>query len=149
MIEFPSPNTNKPLHLGHLRNIFLGSSVAELMKANGYHVVHSCLYNDRGTNICKSMLAWQKFGNGATPVSTGKKGDHLVGDYYVLFEKALKAETLPLFNQLLASEQIPGMDEATAEKAAQLQQKLAEENFEFFIGVSFLEKGEHNLNVSS
>src|SRR6218665_385043 len=76
MVEYASPNTNKPLHLGHLRNVFLGFSVAEILKAEGYNVVHACLYNDRGTNICKSMLAYQKWGNGETPESTGIKGDH-------------------------------------------------------------------------
>ncbi len=96
MIEFPSPNTNKPLHLGHLRNIFLGSSVTELLKAGGNKVVHTCLYNDRGTNICKSMLAWQKWGNGATPESTGKKGDHLVGHFYVMFDAELKKQLKPM-----------------------------------------------------
>src|SRR5665213_1395639 len=83
MIEYPSPNTNKPLHLGHLRNIFLGSSLAEILKARGHKVIHACLYNDRGTNISKSMLAWQLFGNAASPESTGKIGDKLVGDFYV------------------------------------------------------------------
>ncbi|RYF37800.1 MAG: arginine--tRNA ligase, partial [Chitinophagaceae bacterium] len=86
MIEYSSPNTNKPLHLGHLRNNFLGWSIAEIYKNNGYDVIKTCIVNDRGVHICKSMLAWQKFGNGATPESTGKKGDHLVGDFYVQFE---------------------------------------------------------------
>lgn len=112
MIEYPSPNTNKPLHLGHLRNIFLGSSVAELMKANGYNVVHSCLYNDRGTNICKSMLAYQKWGNGETPESANIKGDHLVGQYYVKFATEFKKEV----EALVAT----GISKDDAEKQAPL-----------------------------
>ena len=85
MVEYSSPNTNKPLHLGHLRNNFLGWSVAAIYKANGYDIVKTCIANDRGIHICKSMIAWQLFANGATPESTGIKGDHLVGDYYVKF----------------------------------------------------------------
>ena len=85
MVEYSSPNTNKPLHLGHLRNNFLGWSIAEILKANGYEVVKTCIVNDRGIHICKSMIAWQLFANGATPESTGMKGDHFVGDYYVKF----------------------------------------------------------------
>jgi len=92
MIEYSSPNTNKPLHLGHIRNNLLGYSLAEIMKANGYKVVKTNIVNDRGIHICKSMLAWQKWGNGATPESTGKKGDHLIGDFYVLFDKEYKKE---------------------------------------------------------
>jgi len=92
MIEYSSPNTNKPLHLGHIRNNLLGYSLSEIMKANGYRVVKTNIVNDRGIHICKSMLAWQKWGCGATPESTGKKGDHLVGDFYVLFDKKYKAE---------------------------------------------------------
>jgi arginyl-tRNA synthetase len=92
MVEYASPNTNKPLHLGHLRNIFLGWSMAEIYKANGYEVIKSCIVNDRGIHICKSMLAWQLYANGATPQSTHTKGDHFVGDYYVQFENALKKE---------------------------------------------------------
>ncbi len=127
MIEYSSPNTNKPLHLGHLRNIFLGWSVAEIYKASGYDVLKSCVVNDRGIHICKSMLAWQKFGNGATPENTGIKGDHLVGDYYVMFENALKKEADPLLDKLLAGESINGLDEATADKAMLLSKKLKEE----------------------
>ena len=100
MVEYASPNTNKPLHLGHLRNIFLGWSVAEILKANGYEVIKSCIVNDRGIHICKSMIAWQKYANGATPQSTGLKGDHLVGDYYVQFENDLKAESQVLINKI-------------------------------------------------
>lgn len=108
MVEYASPNTNKPLHLGHLRNIFLGWSVAEILKANGNTVYKSCIVNDRGIHICKSMIAWQKFGNGATPENTKTKGDHLVGEYYVKFNDAYKAE----IKELIAA----GMDEKTAEK---------------------------------
>lgn len=92
MVEYSSPNTNKPLHLGHIRNNLLGYSVAEILKAYGYDVIKANLVNDRGIHICKSMLAWQKFGNGETPESSGLKGDHLVGKYYVEFDKAYKAE---------------------------------------------------------
>ena len=100
MVEYASPNTNKPLHLGHLRNIFLGWSVAEIYKACGYEVIKTCIVNDRGIHICKSMIAWQKYANGATPQSTGIKGDHLVGDYYVQFEADLKAESQVLINKI-------------------------------------------------
>lgn len=96
MVEFSSPNTNKPLHLGHLRNNFLGDSVAEILKANGYDVVKANLVNDRGIHICKSMLAYEKFGNGETPESSGLKGDKLVGKYYVEFDKHLKAQAQKL-----------------------------------------------------
>jgi arginyl-tRNA synthetase len=92
MVEYSSPNTNKPLHLGHIRNNLLGYAVAEILKAYGYDVIKANLVNDRGIHICKSMLAWQKFGNGETPESTGLKGDHLVGKYYVVFDKAYKQE---------------------------------------------------------
>ena len=100
MVEYASPNTNKPLHLGHLRNIFLGWSVAEIYKACGYEVIKTCIVNDRGIHICKSMIAWQKYANGATPQSAGIKGDHLVGDYYVQFEADLKAESQILINKI-------------------------------------------------
>ncbi|MBK6633829.1 MAG: arginine--tRNA ligase [Chitinophagaceae bacterium] len=96
MVEYASPNTNKPLHLGHLRNIFLGWSVAEILKANGYEVIKSCMVNDRGIHICKSMIAWKKWANGETPESSGIKGDHLVGKYYVKFENELKNQSLDL-----------------------------------------------------
>lgn len=102
MVEYSSPNTNKPLHLGHLRNNFLGWSVAEIYKANGYEVVKTCIANDRGIHICKSMIAWQQFGNGATPESTGIKGDHLVGDYYVMFGTELKKQMEPIKEKKLA-----------------------------------------------
>lgn len=98
MVEYSSPNTNKPLHLGHLRNNFLGYSVAEILKANGYEVVKTQIVNDRGVHICKSMLAWERFGNGETPATSGLKGDKLVGKYYVAFDKALKVETEVVMN---------------------------------------------------
>lgn len=118
MIEFSSPNTNKPLHLGHIRNNLIGYSVSRIMEANGYRVEKVNLVNDRGIHICKSMLAWQKWGDGATPESTGKKGDHLVGDYYVMFDRACKEEVLQLVEQGLSREQ--------AEKEAPLLQEAQE-----------------------
>ena len=99
MVEYSSPNTNKPLHLGHLRNNFLGWSTAEMLKACGNDVVKTCVVNDRGIHICKSMVAWQRFANGATPGSTGTKGDHLVGDYYVLFNDQYKKEVEQLISE--------------------------------------------------
>lgn len=123
MVEYSSPNTNKPLHLGHLRNNFLGWSVAEIFKANGYDVIKTCIVNDRGVHICKSMLAWQKFGNGATPASTGIKGDHLVGDYYVAFENELKKQTAPLLESVLNG-QLGGIQEADLPKLQQFLDKL-------------------------
>jgi arginyl-tRNA synthetase len=120
MVEYSSPNTNKPLHLGHLRNNFLGWSVAEIYKASGYNTIKTCIVNDRGVHICKSMIAWQLFANGATPQSTNTKGDHFVGDYYVKFNDAYKAE----IEQLIAS----GKTKEEAEKQApimlQTQQML-------------------------
>ncbi len=120
MVEYSSPNTNKPLHLGHLRNNFLGWSVAEILKANGYDVLKSCIVNDRGIHICKSMIAWQLFANGATPLTTQKKGDHFVGDYYVLFNDEYKKQVAAL--------KADGMTEGDAEKNApimlQTQQML-------------------------
>ncbi len=110
MVEYASPNTNKPLHLGHLRNIFLGWSVAEILKTTGYEVIKSCIVNDRGIHICKSMIAWQRYANGATPHSTGIKGDHFVGDYYVKFNEVYTQEV----NGLVAQ----GMSKETAEKEA-------------------------------
>ena len=100
MVEYSSPNTNKPLHLGHLRNNFLGWSVAEISKANGNDIVKTCIVNDRGIHICKSMLAWKKFANGDTPESTGMKGDHFVGLYYVKFNEQLKKETKPILESI-------------------------------------------------
>lgn len=99
MIEYSSPNTNKPLHLGHIRNNFLGWSVSEIQKANGHEVIMVNLVNDRGIHICKSMIAWEKFANGATPESTGIKGDHFVGDYYVRFDKEYKAQIKELMDK--------------------------------------------------
>ncbi len=115
MVEYSSPNTNKPLHLGHLRNNFLGWSIAEILKTNGYEVAKTCIVNDRGIHICKSMIAWQLFGHGATPASTGMKGDHFVGDYYVKFNDAYKAEVAAL----VAS----GMEQEHAEKAAPIMKE--------------------------
>jgi arginyl-tRNA synthetase len=100
MVEYSSPNTNKPLHLGHVRNNLLGFSVAQILAAAGYDVIKTNLVNDRGVHICKSMLAWQKFGNGETPESTGMKGDHLVGKYYVLFEKELRVQLAPVLDRI-------------------------------------------------
>ncbi|MCE2848541.1 MAG: arginine--tRNA ligase [Chitinophagaceae bacterium] len=115
MVEYSSPNTNKPLHLGHLRNNFLGRSIAEILKANGYEVFKTCIVNDRGIHICKSMIAWNRYGNLATPETTGTKGDHFVGDYYVKFNDAYKLE----IEQLVAQ----GMDKATAEKEAPIMKE--------------------------
>ena len=96
MIEYSSPNTNKPLHLGHVRNNLLGWSLAQIMEANGNRVVKTNIVNDRGIHICKSMLAWLKYGNGETPETSGKKGDHLIGDYYVAFDKHYREEVKQL-----------------------------------------------------
>lgn len=104
MVEYSSPNTNKPLHLGHLRNNFLGWSIAEILKANGSEITKTCIVNDRGIHICKSMLAWQKYANGATPASTGIKGDHFVGDYYVKFESDLKVQAQPIIDRILKND---------------------------------------------
>lgn len=105
MIEYSSPNTNKPLHLGHIRNNFLGWSVSEIQKANGHQVIMANLVNDRGIHICKSMIAWEKFADGATPESTGIKGDHFVGDYYVRFDKEYKAQVKELMDKGVAEEE--------------------------------------------
>ena len=102
MIEYSSPNTNKPLHLGHMRNNLLGSALARIIEANGNKVVKTNIVNDRGIHICKSMLAWLKWGNGVTPETAGKKGDHLIGDFYVLFDKHYKAECDELAKQYIA-----------------------------------------------
>ena len=112
MVEYSSPNTNKPLHLGHVRNNLLGYSIAKIQEANGWNVVKTNIVNDRGIHICKSMLAWLKFGNGETPETSGKKGDHLIGDYYVRFDVEYKAQIKELMAQ--------GMDEETAKKEAPL-----------------------------
>ena len=118
MIEYSSPNTNKPLHLGHVRNNLLGYSLSEIMKANGNKVVKTNIVNDRGIHICKSMLAWQKWGNGVTPETAGKKGDHLIGDFYVLFSNKLKEETAAL--------EAKGMTKEEAEAASPLMQEARE-----------------------
>jgi arginyl-tRNA synthetase len=115
LLEYSSPNTNKPLHLGHIRNNLLGFSVAEILKAVGHKVIKTNIVNDRGIHICKSMLAWQKFGNGETPQSSGIKGDHLVGKYYVAFDKAYKKEIEELVNK--------GVSKEEAEKKAPLMQE--------------------------
>lgn len=118
MVEYASPNTNKPLHLGHLRNIFLGWSMSEILEANGYKVVKSSIINDRGIHICKSMIAWQLFADGATPQSTGIKGDHLVGDYYVKFND--------VYQQQIADLVATGMDKKVAEKEAPIMKQAQE-----------------------
>ncbi len=115
MVEYSSPNTNKPLHLGHVRNNLLGYSIAKIQEANGWKVVKTNIVNDRGIHICKSMLAWLKFGQGETPESSGKKGDHLIGDYYVRFDVEYKAQ----IRQLMAQ----GMDEDTAKREAPLMKE--------------------------
>lgn len=124
MIEYSSPNTNKPLHLGHVRNNLLGWSLAQIMEANGNKVVKTNIVNDRGIHICKSMLAWQKWGNGETPESSGKKGDHLIGDYYVAFDKHYRAELAALKSKYMAEE---GLDEETAENKAKEESTLMKE----------------------
>jgi len=118
MVEYSSPNTNKPLHLGHVRNNLLGYSIAKIQEANGWKVVKTNIVNDRGIHICKSMLAWLKFGNGETPETSGKKGDHLIGDYYVRFDKEYKKQIA----ELMAG----GMDEETAKKEAPLMKEAQE-----------------------
>ena len=117
MVEYSSPNTNKPLHLGHLRNIFLGWGIAAIQKANGHDVVKTCIVNDRGIHICKSMIAWKLFANGATPESTGMKGDHFVGDYYIKFNTVYQQQVNELVENGLSKEQAE--NEAPIMKAAQ------------------------------
>jgi len=125
MIEYSSPNTNKPLHLGHVRNNLLGGALSNVMAANGYKVVKTNIVNDRGIHICKSMLAWLKWGNGATPESTGKKGDHLIGDYYVEFDKHFRAEVKSLLPANFADLDEKAQEEAKAkaEKESPLMQE--------------------------
>ncbi len=118
MVEYSSPNTNKPLHLGHLRNNFLGWSVAEILKANGYEVIKSCIVNDRGIHICKSMIAWQLFANGATPQTTNTKGDHFVGEYYVKFNDEYKLQVEALIGK--------GVNKEEAEKEAPIMKAAKE-----------------------
>ena len=129
MVEYSSPNTNKPLHLGHVRNNLLGWSLAQIMEANGNRVVKTNIVNDRGIHICKSMLAWKKWGNGATPESTGKKGDHLIGDYYVAFDQHYRAELA----ELTAKFKAEGMADDEAEKRAKEDSPLMKEAHDMLV----------------
>ena len=129
MIEYSSPNTNKPLHLGHVRNNLLGWSLAKIMEANGNKVVKTNIVNDRGIHICKSMLAWLKYGNGETPETSGKKGDHLIGDYYVAFDKHYREQV----KQLTAQYTCEGMGEEEAEKKAKEEAPLIKEAHEMLV----------------
>ena len=129
MIEYSSPNTNKPLHLGHVRNNLLGNALANIVAANGNKVVKTNIVNDRGIHICKSMLAWQKYGNGETPESSGKRGDHLIGDYYVSFDKHYKAEV----KELMAKFQSEGMNEEEAKAKAEAESPLMKEAREMLV----------------
>lgn len=129
MIEYSSPNTNKPLHLGHVRNNLLGWSLAQIMEANGNHVVKTNIVNDRGIHICKSMLAWLKYGNGETPETSGKKGDHLIGDYYVAFDKHYREEVKELTDKFTAE----GMTAEEAEKKAKEEAPLIKEAHEMLV----------------
>ena len=129
MIEYSSPNTNKPLHLGHVRNNLLGWSLAKIMEANGNKVVKTNIVNDRGIHICKSMLAWLKYGNGETPETSGKKGDHLIGDYYVAFDKHYREQV----KQLTAQYTSEGMGEEEAEKKAKEEAPLIKEAHEMLV----------------
>ena len=129
MIEYSSPNTNKPLHLGHVRNNLLGWSLAQIMQANGNRVVKTNIVNDRGIHICKSMLAWLKWGNGETPETSGKKGDHLIGDYYVLFDKHYREEVKQLAQQLALS----GFPAEQAEEKAKQEAPLIKEAHEMLV----------------
>ena len=134
MIEYSSPNTNKPLHLGHVRNNLLGWSVSQIAEANGNRVVKTNIVNDRGIHICKSMLAWLKYGNGETPESSGKKGDHLIGDYYVAFDKHFRAEVKELMEKFIAE----GMSEEDAKARAEKESPLMNEARQMLV------KWEHN-----
>jgi arginyl-tRNA synthetase len=127
MVEYSSPNTNKPLHLGHVRNNLLGHALSEVLKANGKRVVKTNIVNDRGIHICKSMLAWQKWGNGDTPLSTGKKGDHLIGDYYVLFDKKYKEELAALLEKGLSKEEAEAQSQLMAEAREMLRKWEAQD----------------------
>lgn len=129
MIEYSSPNTNKPLHLGHVRNNLLGNALANIIAANGNKVVKTNIVNDRGIHICKSMLAWQKYGNGETPESSGKKGDHLIGDYYVAFDKHYKAEVKELTAKFLGE----GLSEEEAKAKAEAESPLMKEAREMLV----------------
>ena len=126
MIEYSSPNTNKPLHLGHVRNNLLGNALANIVAANGNKVVKTNIVNDRGIHICKSMLAWKKYGNGETPETSGKKGDHLVGDYYVSFDRHYKAEVKELMSEFAAQGMSEDEAKAKAEAASPLMQEARE-----------------------
>ena len=129
MIEYSSPNTNKPLHLGHVRNNLLGWALSNIIAANGNKVVRTNIVNDRGIHICKSMLAWQKWGNGATPETTGKKGDHLIGDYYVAFDKHYREEVRQLVAEYMAS----GLREEDAIEKAKHEAPLIKEAHEMLV----------------
>ena len=129
MIEYSSPNTNKPLHLGHVRNNLLGWSLAQIMQANGNKVVKTNIVNDRGIHICKSMLAWLKWGNGETPETSGKKGDHLIGDYYVAFDKHYREEVKALKEQFIAE----GMEDEAAEERAKRESPLIVEAHDMLV----------------
>ena len=129
MIEYSSPNTNKPLHLGHVRNNLLGWSLAQIMEANGNRVIKTNIVNDRGIHICKSMLAWLKFGNGETPETSGKKGDHLIGDYYVAFDKHYREEVAELKAKYVAE----SMDEEAATEKAKAEAPLIKEAHEMLV----------------
>jgi len=129
MVEYSSPNTNKPLHLGHVRNNLLGWSLAKIMEANGYKVVKTNIVNDRGIHICKSMLAWQKWGNGITPEQAGKKGDHLIGDFYVLFDKHYRAEVA----ELTAKFKEEGLTDEEAKTKAEQESPLMKEAHEMLV----------------
>ena len=129
MIEYSSPNTNKPLHLGHVRNNLLGNALANIVAANGNKVVKTNIVNDRGIHICKSMLAWKKYGNGETPETSGKKGDHLVGDYYVSFDKHYKAEV----KELMAKFTAQGMNDDEAKAKAEAESPLMQEAREMLV----------------
>ena len=129
MVEYSSPNTNKPLHLGHVRNNLLGWSLARIMEANGNWVVKTNIVNDRGIHICKSMLAWLKYGNGETPETSGKKGDHLIGDYYVAFDKHYRKEVASLKEQYL----MEGMEAEAAEKKAKEEAPLIKEAHDMLV----------------
>lgn len=123
MVEYSSPNTNKPLHLGHVRNNLLGWSLSQIMEANGYKVVKTNIVNDRGIHICKSMLAWQKWGEGVTPEKAGKKGDHLIGDFYVAFDKHYRAELKEMTDKFMAEGLSEDEAKAKAEKESPLMQE--------------------------
>ena len=129
MIEFSSPNTNKPLHLGHVRNNLLGWSLAKILEANGNRVVKTNIVNDRGIHICKSMLAWLKYGNGETPESSGKKGDHLIGDYYVAFDKHYREQV----NEIKTRLEKEGVAADAAKEQAEREAPLMKEAREMLV----------------